>query len=96
MIPEIVAVEPTARYRLRLTFDDGVTGEVDVSDLVPFVGVFESLRDETAFRQVRVDLESGTVTWPGGADLDPLVLYAIMTGSQVEDLLEMAAEGGSS
>jgi hypothetical protein len=27
------------------------------------------------FAQVRVDTELGTVVWPNGADLDPLVLH---------------------
>ncbi|MDX6632055.1 MAG: hypothetical protein QOG26_60, partial [Solirubrobacterales bacterium] len=37
--------------------------------------VFEPLRDPELFAQVRVDSEAGTVTWPTGADLDPIVLY---------------------
>lgn len=87
MIPDVVSVEPTERYRLRLTFDDGTVGEVDVATLVEFVGVFEPLRDVTEFRKVRVDAESGTVAWPGGADLDPLVLYAKVRGADIAELL---------
>lgn len=37
--------------------------------------VFEPLRDPELFAQVEVDGESGTVTWPTGADLDPVVIY---------------------
>lgn len=37
--------------------------------------VFEPLRDPELFAQARVDRESGTVTWPTGADLDPIVVY---------------------
>lgn len=37
--------------------------------------MFEPLRDPELFAQARVDRESGTVTWPTGADLDPIVVY---------------------
>ena len=36
--------------------------------------MFEPLRDPTAFRQVTVDPELGTIVWPNGADMDPDVL----------------------
>lgn len=36
---------------------------------------FVPLRDLSYFAQVRVDPEAGTIVWPNGADLDPLVLY---------------------
>ena len=87
MIPEVVSVESKEGYRLHLEFDDGTVGEVDVAALVPFDGVFEPLRDPAEFRKVRVDSESGTVAWPNGADLDPLVLYSKVTGAAVEELL---------
>ena len=87
MIPDVVSVEPTEAHRLRLVFDDGPIGEVDVAELVRFVGVFEPLDDPAEFRKVHVDRESGTVVWPSGADLDPLVLYAKAKGIEVQELL---------
>jgi hypothetical protein len=87
MIPEVVSVEPIERYRLSLTFDDGTVGEIDVASLVEFDGVFELLNDLAEFRKVRVDAELGTIVWPNGADLDPLVLYAEVRGVGIEELL---------
>ena len=79
-LPSIVRVEARPGHRLYLVFDDGVEGEVAVSDLVPFEGVLAPLRDEAVFGRVRVDSELGTIVWPNGADLDPLVLHARLSG----------------
>lgn len=49
MLKDIVAVEPVCGYRLSLRFEDGVEGEVDLSTVVPFEGVFAPLRDPTVF-----------------------------------------------
>jgi len=56
---------------------------VDVSGLVPFEGVFALLRDPVRFAEVRVLPDLGTVGWPNGADLDPDVLYAKITGKRI-------------
>jgi hypothetical protein len=37
--------------------------------------VFEPLTDPDFFAKVHVDEELGTVVWPNGADLNPLVLH---------------------
>jgi hypothetical protein len=42
--------------------------------------VFEPLSDPAYFSQVRVDEDAGTIVWPNGADLDPLVLHSKVTG----------------
>ncbi len=82
MIRELVAVEVTGSHRLRISFADGVEGELDVSKLVPFDGVFAPLRDPVEFRKARLDPELGTVVWPSGADLDPDVLYQHLDSQQ--------------
>ena len=44
--------------------------------------VFEAAGTLDGFARVRVDPETGTVTWPGGADLAPDTLYErIRTGA---------------
>ena len=71
-IPKIIAADVRAPYGLRLTFDDGVTREVDLADEL-WGPMFEPLRDPAFF--ARVVVEHGTVVWPNGVDLDPLVLH---------------------
>jgi hypothetical protein len=74
---EVRAVEHLGGYRLRLTFADGLTGDVDLASR--FAGslgpVFQPLRDVDYFAQVTVDEELGTIVWPNGADLAPEVLH---------------------
>jgi hypothetical protein len=73
-IHDITEVEVIGSHSLRVTFDDDAVREVDLEGQLDGP-VFEPLRDAELFAQVRVDAESGTVTWPTGADLDPIVLY---------------------
>lgn len=77
----IVRVSAGRGYTLQVLFDDGRSGEVDLSARL-FGPVFEPLRDPLLFAQVRVD-EYGAVCWPNGADLAPDALYRIIS-SQVE------------
>ncbi len=71
----VTSVEVLDGYRLRLTFDDGTTREVDLSGEL-WGPVFEPLRDPSFFRKVRVDPELGTIVWPNGADIAPETLHA--------------------
>ncbi|HEY1690400.1 MAG TPA: DUF2442 domain-containing protein [Solirubrobacteraceae bacterium] len=71
---DVVGVEVSGEYRLRLTFDDGTVGEVDFTGR-DWRGVFEPLQDPDYFARVAVDTEAGTVTWPNGADMAPEPLY---------------------
>jgi len=73
-IHDIVEVEVLEAYVLRVAFDDGEVREVDLSGQLDGA-VFEPLRDPAEFARVTVDGETGTVVWPTGADLDPIVIY---------------------
>ena len=50
---------------------------------VAFEGVFAPLADPDQFSAVQVSTHAGTVVWPNGADLDPDMLYAEVTGEPV-------------
>jgi hypothetical protein len=83
MLKDIIEVQPTQDYRLRLRFEDGREGEVDIAAMIRFEGIFAPLKDPAEFLKVRVDPELGTICWPNGADLDPDVLYAKVTGEEI-------------
>jgi hypothetical protein len=72
---DVTAVEVIGDYRLRLTFQDGTVGDVDLSRR-EWHGVFEPLRDPSYFARVDVDAKAGTIAWPDGLDMAPEPLYA--------------------
>jgi hypothetical protein len=86
MLKDIIKVKPLKDFHLHLEFEDGAKGEVDIRKLVKFRGVFEPLKDETFFASVDVNPEWGTIFWPNGADLDPDVLYSLVTGEAIPEL----------
>ena len=79
MTPDVVEVRPLEGVRLWLRFEDGAEGVVDLTEF-ELPGILEALKDLDLFARAYVDPELGTVAWPGGVDLDPLVLYARITG----------------
>jgi len=83
MLQDIVEVRALGGYRVHLRFEDGVEGELDLGRMIRFRGVFAPLEDEREFAKVRVEPELGTIVWPSGADLDPDVLYAEVTGKPI-------------
>jgi len=70
---DVTQVEVIDDYLLRVRFADGTEGLVRFRRSF-FSGVFAPLKDDTKFREVRV--EHGFVTWPGELDLAPDAMYA--------------------
>ncbi|HEX9821838.1 MAG TPA: DUF2442 domain-containing protein [Methylomirabilota bacterium] len=83
MMVDVTEVRPLGHHRVFIKFEDGVEGEIDIAELITFEGVFAPLRDPSRFAEVRVHPELGTVCWPGGADLDPDVLYSKLSGKPI-------------
>jgi Protein of unknown function (DUF2442) len=73
----VTSVAPLPDCRLRVTFVDGVSGDVDMRLFLndPRIDgtIFEPLRDPAVFAQVRVVL--GAIQWPNGADIAPDAMY---------------------
>lgn len=84
MLKDIVEVHPLTNYQLKLRFEDGVEGIIDLSKLVQFTGVFEPLKNPDYFNQVKLSSEWGTVYWDSGADLDPDVLYSHLSQEPIQ------------
>ena len=71
---KVTGFERLGEYRLRLTFSDGMVGDIDLATEL-WGEMFEPLRDIAQFNSVSVDPELGTLVWPNGADLDPEGLH---------------------
>lgn len=76
----VTAAIPAAGFRLHLTFSDGASGWIDLSNLAG-TGVFKAWQDEPTWNAVTVDPRSGAPTWPGQIDLDPRQLHHEITGA---------------
>lgn len=74
LTPDITAVSVVRHGVLKLTFASGLTGDVDVLGRMQGP-IFEHARTPAGFVAVTVDAETGTIVWPGGADLAPDTLY---------------------
>jgi len=79
MILHTTKVTPLPGYRLRLTFNTGESGEVDLSGELDGE-VFEPLRDPAMFATACQDPIMRTVAWANGADLAPEFLLDLMRG----------------
>jgi hypothetical protein len=74
--PLLIEARPQDGYTVHVRFEDGTSGDVDLSYLADYGGVFAPLRDLAYFRQLRADREAGTIVWPNDADIAPETLYA--------------------
>jgi hypothetical protein len=81
---KISKVSVLKTYRLEVSFDDGVYGVVDLSDLVG-KGVFTLWRDSHIFEQVQIG-SFGELVWLDKIDLCPDSLYLKVTGKKPEDV----------
>lgn len=74
--PLLIKATPVEGHLVHVRFDDGTAADVDLGYLLDYGGVFEPLRDPEFFRELRADVEAGTIVWPNDADVAPETLYA--------------------
>jgi hypothetical protein len=72
MYPSITKVSPKMDYVLKIHFDNGESGTLDMKQFLDF-GIFKRLKDHDVFNNVRVSFD--TIEWETGIDLDPEFIY---------------------
>jgi hypothetical protein len=65
----VTAAKPLGGHRLRVTFADGFSAEIDLEALLGRGPIFEPLRDPDFFARVGVEEGFGCLIWPGDLDL---------------------------
>lgn len=83
-MPRPTDVRALPNHRIWLRYDDGVEGEVDLSDLAGR-GVFEPLNDVAYCATVHVG-SHGAIEWSSSLDLCPDAMYLRLTRKAAEDL----------
>src|SRR5688572_13291421 len=76
-IPKILETRPLTDYKIWLKFDDGTSGEVDLSHLAG-KGVFTFWNDYENFKKVSIG-NGRSLSWSDEIDLDADSLYLKLT-----------------
>ena len=79
-----IEVKPLPNFRIWLRYDDGIQGEVDLSDLAGH-GVFKAWNDLVVFGSVRLG-SHGAIEWESDIDICPDAMYLRLTGKSPEDI----------
>ena len=102
--PKPVAVEPREGFRIWLRFNDGLEGELDVSDLQG-KEMFKALDDRAFFEGVHINEFSRTVSWgctdscgfPDSCitslDITPEICYVQLLGFTLDEIRAMPPVG---
>nr|WP_314898910.1 DUF2442 domain-containing protein [uncultured Deefgea sp.] len=69
-------------YKIRLSFNTGEQGDVDLDALLHRYPIAGQLKDKLLFAQFYLD-EWPTLAWPCGFDVSPETLYEMATGKTV-------------
>ena len=84
-MPEPIRVEPREGYRIYVEYDDGASGEVDLSHNAG-KGVFKVWDKPGVFEQVHIT-EDGAIGWGNELDICPDAVYFRLTGKTPEEMM---------
>ena len=71
-------------YKLKVTFDDGISGTIDLKQFVEN-GIFSVLKDKHLFNKVYTTGYS--IAWNEDLEIDALTIYAEIANKRPEDIL---------
>ena len=90
MIHDVISAVYRGGYKIHVSFDDGQSGTVDLSDYAERGGVFHAFKDMRFFEQFSINKELGVLTWDGQVDIAPETLYARATGQPLPAWMDTA------
>ena len=74
--PRIVRAYPREQFQLKIVFKDGMTGLVDLKELVP-LKFLEGLQQSGELMRPMIDELADTVCWRDGTDFSPVRAYEL-------------------
>jgi len=87
---KILEARPLDGYKIWLKFNDGTSGEVDLSHLSG-KGVFAFWKDYSNFKKVMIE-NGRSLAWSDEIDLDADSLYLRLTGKKPEEIFPALKE----
>ncbi|MCK5059051.1 MAG: DUF2442 domain-containing protein [Candidatus Aminicenantes bacterium] len=73
-------------YKIQVCYADGIEGVVSLAHLTGR-GIFKAWEDYDLFRKVKIDPESGALSWDREIDICPDAIYFEITGINPEEYL---------
>jgi hypothetical protein len=84
--PRIVRAYMRKGFQMKVVFEDGLAGVVDLRKLVP-LKFLNRLQNTGALRLPMIDEVAGTVCWKDGTDLSPICAHELLQKSLNEKAL---------
>jgi hypothetical protein len=81
---KVQEVKYVADYTISVKFDDGVTGTIELNDLVE-KGIFKVLQDKNHFAKVYTNGYS--IAWSNELEIDATAIYSKITGKHFGEIL---------
>ena len=81
---KVLEVKYISEYIISIKFDDGVSGTIQLNDLVD-KGIFKVLQDKNQFAKVYTNGYS--IAWSNELEIDATTIYAELTGKHFGEIL---------
>lgn len=81
---KVQEVKYIADYTISIIFDDGVSGTIQLDDLVA-KGIFKVLQDKSQFAKVYTNGYS--IAWSNELEIDATAIYSDLTGKNFGEIL---------
>lgn len=82
---DVVAAEYERDYKIRVTFENGKTGTIDLLPRIEKGGIYGPLKNERRFRDFEINSELGVLTWGEQIDIAPETLYSEAVGEPLPE-----------
>ena len=80
---KVQEVKYIADYTISIKFDDGISGTIQLKDLVQ-KGIFKVLQDKNLFAKVYTN--GNSIAWSNELEIDATTIYAELTGKHFGEI----------